>query len=177
MSSVSAYAEGMALGLVMPITVAAGTHLTLQRVWKSSVIAVTGCSVYAYSRGMLIFVSILSTMLIVLFAFAGATMRHPLRQSVDATVFTYALVLTIHYVHHYRIVVSDVFVQAGAVRFSSVHFKDVARAVRRSGRYGGGSVWLYGNNGERVTLWSSVDNFNACLSEIKSRLPAGARVE
>lgn len=171
------YAEGMALGLVMPILVALLTHIVLRRLLKIDQLPFPGSSVYRYSKGTIIFVSIMAMVLIVLFAYAGATMRHPFRQSGETTVFAYGAVLWAHYMHQYRVVVSDAFIQAGAFRLSTVYFKNIVRAVYRRGARGGGSVRLYGDDRKRVTLWTSVDDFDTCLKEVKSRLPAGVRVE
>lgn len=161
----------MNLAPLAPIAVGIATQLVLLLTERNEHLAVDGCSVYRWSRALVLFL-VVGCGAMSLFMASNASLTDPLAGKVVVAVFVLSLTLSCLYFYRYRVIVDATSIRAGAFSLKKIAFRDVVRARYVQGQ-NSGQIILCDSNGKKINIWETIGDFGACAREISSRLPTG----
>lgn len=101
---------------------------------------------------------------------AQPSLRNLIAGKLAVAAYFLAVTLFCIYLYRFRIILDATSIRAGAFFLKKMEFTDVVRAKYVPGN-DSGQIILWASDGMRISVWETIENFEACARAINSRLP------
>lgn len=164
----------MNLAPLTPVVVGIATHFVLLLTQRNRHLVLDGCSVYRWSRWIVLF-CVIGCGAMCLYMASNASLTDLLAGKVVVAMFAASLTMSCLYLYRFRIILNATSIWAGAFSLKKMDFRDVVSARYVQGQ-NSGQIILCDGNGKKINIWETVDDFGACAREINSLLPEGVSI-